>query len=293
MTFPLVTIGLPVYNGERFLAPCLDSLLAQDYANVEIVVSDNASTDATPAILADYASRDMRIRLFREQQNRGGAWNHTRVADLARGAYFKWCGADDICHPHFVRACVDALESQPEAVLAYPLTVVIDEAGQDVARTTDRLPVDSPDVVQRFGSVLSALSVTHNVFYGLARWNALARALPEGAFPAADRCLVGRMALLGPFAVIPEFLMYRRQHGGNMRTQTVEQRFYKPADRGGYHPREWRVLYEHLRAIARAPLALVTKLRLLRRVASWALEKRRDLAAEGRGLVAAVLERGT
>src|SRR5262249_44963466 len=126
---PLVSIGLPVYNGERFLGTCLDSLLAQTYANLEIVISDNASTDGTPALCEEYAARDPRIRFVRSDRNRGAAWNHNQVASMARGVYFRWCGADDALDPRFIEACVATLESQRDAVLAFPLSIVIDETG--------------------------------------------------------------------------------------------------------------------------------------------------------------------
>jgi cellulose synthase/poly-beta-1,6-N-acetylglucosamine synthase-like glycosyltransferase len=218
MRKPFVSIGLPVYNGERYLAACLESLTGQEYPSFEIIISDNASTDATPEICERFARADGRIRYVRHARNGGGAWNHNHVVSLAAGEYFKWCGADDHCHPWFLHACVAALEADPAAVLAYPQSVVIDAAGRPLERTRVRLPVDSPDVVTRFTSVMSALCLTQNLHYGVIRRSALARVMPLGLFPAADRCLLGRLTLLGPFAAIPDFLMYRRRHEGNQRS---------------------------------------------------------------------------
>lgn len=283
---PLVSVGLPVYNGERFLSACLDSLVAQVYPNYEIIVSDNASTDATARICEEHARRDGRIRYVRADRNRGAAWNHNRVIELARGDFVKWCGADDVFHPSFLRACVDALQARPDAVLAFPRTVVIDEVGRPVNRTTDHLPVESPDVVVRFRSLLSALSVTQNLHYGVIRQASLHRVRPLGSFLAADRCFLGELALIGPFVEIPEYLMFRRQHTGNLqRTRVEEQRLYNPADDTRYRSRELRVLREHLTAIARASVSVGTKLRLLSGVACWAFAERLDMAYESRLLL--------
>ena len=289
MSLPRVSIGLPVYNGERYLAACLESLLGQAYGNLELIISDNGSTDATPAICGRYGIRDHRVRYVRHERNRGGAWNHNYVLSLATGEYFKWCGADDLCHPWFLRACVAALEADRDAVLAYPQSVVIDDAGRATERTATRLPLDAPDVVTRFTSVMSALCLTQNVFYGLYRRAALLRAAPLGSFPAADRCLVGRMALLGRFAVLPDYLMYRRRHTGNQRSLAAEQRFYRPAVAARFHPREWRVLREHIANVMRARLPAATRLRLLRAIGRWVVRQRGDLASEGRELVAEAL----
>ena len=82
---PRVSIGLPVYNGERYLAQSIECLLGQSFTDFELIVSDNASTDSTPAIVRRYAEKDSRVRWFRSETNRGLAWNFNRVVELARG----------------------------------------------------------------------------------------------------------------------------------------------------------------------------------------------------------------
>lgn len=291
---PLVSLGLPVFNGERYLRACLDSLAGQTYTNCEIIVSDNASTDATPRICQDLARGDPRIRYSRADHNRGAGWNHNRVLELARGALFKWCGADDVLDPAFVRACVETLGARPDAVLAFPRTVVIDAADRPVRRTTDHLPVDSPDAVVRFRSVQSALSVTQNLHYGVIRKDCLQRARPLGAFLAADRCILAELALMGPFVEVPDYLLFRRVHTGNLtRTLEDEQRLYDPRTARPFRPREWRVLREHLSSVARARLDPLTKLRLLSAEALWAISKRGELSDEARQvLIEAARRRG-
>ena len=92
---PLVSVGLPVYNGERYLREAVDSVLGQTYVNLELVISDNASTDATEAICREYAARDPRVRYHRAERNRGAVWNFNRAFELARGEFFMWQAFDD------------------------------------------------------------------------------------------------------------------------------------------------------------------------------------------------------
>src|SRR5262245_57216615 len=93
---PRVSIGLPVYNGAKYLAEAIDSLLEQTFSDFELIISDNGSTDATPAICEEYAAKDGRIRFLRQEINRGLAWNWNCVLEESRGAYFKWAACDDL-----------------------------------------------------------------------------------------------------------------------------------------------------------------------------------------------------
>lgn len=288
---PLVTVGLPVYNGETYLRECLASLSAQTWPHLEIVVSDNASTDGTVRICEAFAVRDPRIRLLRSSVNRGAVWNHNTVLEAARGSYFKWFAADDVALPRFIEACVDALERDRRAVLAYPLAEVIDEHGQVTDRTRDRMPLDDPDPAVRFAQVLDAMHVTQNPFYGLVRTDVLRRARPVGTFLANDRCLVAELSLFGPFVRVEEYLMRRRitkRH--EARTRDEEQRMMSPAARG-YWTRDWRILFEHLRSALTAPLDARTRLGTLRALTRWAWGCRMNLVWEAREVVEQGLRR--
>src|SRR5882762_3625197 len=99
MNTPKVSVGLPVYNGEKYLRLALDSLLKQEFKEFEVVISDNASTDGTAEICKRYAEKDKRIRYHRNHSNIGAGPNYKKVFDLSGGEFFKWCAHDDICHP--------------------------------------------------------------------------------------------------------------------------------------------------------------------------------------------------
>ena len=91
-----LTIGLPVYNGEKYIAESLDVLLGQSFADFELIISDNASTDGTGDICLRYDRQDSRVRYFRQPDNVGPGPNHNFVAEKARGELFKWAANDDL-----------------------------------------------------------------------------------------------------------------------------------------------------------------------------------------------------
>lgn len=114
-----VSIGMPVYNGEKFLREALDSLLSQTYQNFELIISDNASTDETERICLEYAQKDSRIRYIRQLINNGPIANFQFVLDKAEGEYFMWAAHDDIWDSSFIEAGVDALLANTANVAAF------------------------------------------------------------------------------------------------------------------------------------------------------------------------------
>jgi len=132
MTSPKVTIGLPVYNGARYLEGAIEALLAQDMPDFDLVVSDNASTDATPEILAAFAAREPRLRVIRQPQNIGASRNFTAVLDEARAPYFLWAAHDDRYAPSYLRKTLAAIEANPTAVLAVSQIRFVDSQGQEL-----------------------------------------------------------------------------------------------------------------------------------------------------------------
>jgi glycosyltransferase involved in cell wall biosynthesis len=213
-TTPLVTVGVPTYNGERFLGETLKSLLTQDLDDLEIVISDNGSSDGTERICRR-AEGDPRVRYHRSPLNRGAAWNYNNVLSLAQGRYFKWAADDDLCQPTFLRRCVEALEREgPRTVVAWPQTILIDESGAEMGAMDDaNLEVRSTDPVQRLSSVLQNRFEWHPVF-GVVRTEVLRSTGGIGAFIYADVALLAELALLGMFRQVPEPLFLRRYHQG-------------------------------------------------------------------------------
>ncbi|MER3486233.1 MAG: hypothetical protein C4345_09945 [Chloroflexota bacterium] len=149
---PRVSIGLPVYNRQQYVGEAIESILAQTFADFELIISDNASTDATGVICQEYARKDARVRYYRNAINIGAAKNFNRVFHLSSGEYFKWMASDDICAPTFIERCVEALDGDTGAVLAYSRARCIDEHGAVVPRYVHFVQYTPlpPDAVGRF-----------------------------------------------------------------------------------------------------------------------------------------------
>src|SRR6266478_6072123 len=202
---PLVSIGLFVYNGERFLEETLHSILNQTFTDFELIISDNASTDRTGEIAEAYAKHDDRIHYYRSEKNMGAGWNVRRVYELATGKYFKQAAVDDLLEPDFLRRCVVILESDPGCVVAYAGTKEVDENGNFIKNYITPMKADSNDAVARFREMLLISSWSYEIF-GVMRMSALRRIPPQGSYVSADKVLLARMSLLGRLHEIPEHL---------------------------------------------------------------------------------------
>ena len=108
-----ITIGLPVYNGDKFIHNAINSLLKQSYTNFELIISDNGSTDQTESICRNFAQADKRIKYTRHETNSGYVWNFNSVLQQADTEYFMWASADDVWHPEFIERNIMFLEKNP------------------------------------------------------------------------------------------------------------------------------------------------------------------------------------
>lgn len=273
---PTVSIGLPVYNGEEFLAQALDALLAQTYEDFELIISDNASTDRTGDICRAYAERDPRIRYVRQSVNIGAAPNHNAVVLLARGRYFKWASHDDLYAPTLLQRCVEVLENDPEPVLVHARDAIIDEQGNVVRTLPYPLDTANPRPSARLRSLLYVPG--GNDIYGVIRMEVFGRIDLHGSYHNADRTLVAALCLQGPFRQIPEVLYFRRDHpdrasraaGHRARAAVLDP---KRANRWR-HPMV-RLYLEYVlgyvKAIRQAPTGVVESGRCLAEVAAWLL----------------------
>jgi glycosyltransferase involved in cell wall biosynthesis len=271
---PKVSLGMPVYNGERFLRETLDSLLAQTYTDFELIISDNGSSDGTESICREYTARDHRVQYYREEVNRGAGWNYDRVVDLARGAYFKWAAHDDLCAPTYLERCVEVLDHDPEVILVYPDDIDIDENGNKVDRKRhSHIPSSergsSPDPAQRFRRLV-LLDYDCEQVFGLIRLDVLRRTKLILNYTDSDRTLLGELGLYGAFYELPEALFYHRHHGGSSgRAHPIKGGWHLRA--GWFDPHlegralfpQWRQLTEYVKAIVHAPIGLIVKARCL------------------------------
>jgi glycosyltransferase involved in cell wall biosynthesis len=210
---PRVSIGLPIYNGERFLVEALDSLLTQTYSDFELVISDNASIDKTEEICREYVNRDTRIRYYRNERNNGVDANFNRVFQLSTGEYFKWASADDLCKPEHLERCLAILDDDGSVVLAASKTRFIDEEGRTLDIHDPGWDLRSDNAYERLYCVIDS-GHWMNATFGVMRANALVKTRLIGSYPKGDYRLLAELSLIGKIVQIPECLFLRRIHPG-------------------------------------------------------------------------------
>lgn len=197
-TGPLVSVGLPVYNGEPFIKDALESLVTQSYQNLEILISDNASTDGTAQICHEYASRDKRVSYHRNSDNIGIRNNFRHLLSLASGEFFMWACADDIRPPNAVETLVAALVDNQQAVMVHgPIILKIGDRQVEVSNKMDLLHARAAKRVRVFTSKLQ-----HNgMEYGLYRRDMFEKAV-YGTHYGTEYLTSLQMCFLGPVAYV-------------------------------------------------------------------------------------------
>lgn len=208
---PLVSVGMVVYNGEAFIRESLDSLVAQEYANVEIVISDNASSDQTGVICREYAEKYDHISYSRNLTNLGAVANSNKVLELSRGTYFMWASDHDVWHPSFIARCVAEFEHRAEVVLVYPQTALIDTVGRRIKIMDDGLDMTGLSSLQRYKYVIWKLRKC-NMIYGLISIHALDNVGRVKNVWGPDQLLLAELALQGTLKQIPHVLFFRRKN---------------------------------------------------------------------------------
>ncbi len=270
---PQVTLGVPVYNGEQYLETSLDSLLSQTFRDFEIVISDNGSDDRSAEICRSYAEKDARIRYIRHDVNRGAVWNHNFVISEARGRFFRWHHADDLCGANHLEHCVAALESDAAVVLAYPRTLLIDGGSRVTGHYDDGLHLAETVPHARLRQLLANIYLCNPVL-GLIRTEALRRTAQLGYYICSDHVLLAELAMAGRWTEVPEALLYRRLHAGkstsafrslNERATWLDPRLRR---KSFFWP-NLRIFAEHLRAVRRARIGWQEQLRCALAVTVW------------------------
>lgn len=258
----LVSIGLPVHNGTRYLAQAVDSLLGQTLGDFELIISDNASTDRTAEMCQEYAARDARIRYFRQPFNIGAPRNWNFVALQARGRYFKWASANDFCDPRMLEKCVAVLNADPTTVLCHGRTCIVDEETCEHRPFAHDFAALHPRPSKRFNTVRRSL-VLNNAQNGVIRLNVLRRTPLDRPYPHGDLVLMAELALHGRFILLPEILFYRRMGPttSSMRLSPTDlQAFFER----GSTPRpwldRWRRRIDYFTTVLRAPIGSWEKL---------------------------------
>jgi glycosyltransferase involved in cell wall biosynthesis len=282
-TPPKITIGLPVHNGGSYLANAIESVLKQTHRDLELIISDNASTDETPEICARYARQDERVSYVRHAKNMGAARNFNYTVDVSRGQYFAWLAHDDLMEPMYLEKCIGALEHEPEAVLCFSKTRFIDESGKVIRDYDYNLAVTADDCVERFQSIVSANHIVVEIF-GIIRTDALKQTPKIQSFMTSDIVLLSELLLYGRFIELPEFLFLHREHIARSVLAHAKprdrERWFDPRRSVRFVFPNWRRMAEHARVVFRVNVSTKMRLQLLYRLAKAAHWRRRILLNE-------------
>jgi glycosyltransferase involved in cell wall biosynthesis len=218
-SFPLVSIGLPVYNGETSLEDALKCLLEQDYPNFELIISDNASTDATPDICEKYSQSDIRIKYFYSEENNGAIWNFNRVFELSSGKYFMWAAHDDLRETPFISECVKKLEQSVDAVLCQAHSAMYVEGYDEELYVVSMDTFDKTiNLNDRYRETLKHFPATS--IYGLYRSSSVRKTQMYQKSIATDLAFIQELSIHGKFVQVPKVLF---KYYGREKWNTVSQ----------------------------------------------------------------------
>ena len=271
MSLPRVTVGIPVFNGETYVSQAIESILGQTFTELELIISDNGSTDQTEQICRQFAAKDGRIRYYREEINRGAAWNHNRLVELARGEYFKWQCCDDFSAPEMIARCVSELDRHPELVLCYGQFVRVDKNG-GILGVKDSTVQGMASASQRFHSLIHRRDACEEI-YGVLRTAIARQTRLIGPYTNSDDTFLAEMILRGKFGRLSEPLIYYRLHAGQStkayKSRVQRMKWFNTAHRGLFVLPSCIVVREYLSLIGRAPLPYSERLRCYLHMVPW------------------------
>lgn len=280
MRNPRVSIGIPVYNGAKYIEDAIESILAQTYEDFELLISDNASTDKTEEICRKYAARYPQIKYVRNAENLGAARNFNRVFGMASGAYFKWAAHDDVIAPSYLAECVEILENDPGVVLCYPHTRIINAEGKEVGRKDRFLRIGATAPSTRLHDLLCVGGHAGYPVFGLVRKEVLEKTNLIESFVASDFVLLAKLSLLGRFQEIPKFLFSARDHvDRSIRAQPMHKRsgWFDTRKQGKISFPRWRLLAEYYATIGTTDLPRGERVRCLLVLAKWSAKRWKQL----------------
>jgi glycosyltransferase involved in cell wall biosynthesis len=276
---PKVIIGLPVYNGENYLQQALDSILAQTYDNLQVVIGDNASSDRTEEIIRAYAAKDARVLYYRHDRNIGAAPNYNFVFHKAveLGAiYFKWAAHDDVIAPRFVEACAEVLDRDPKLAMAHSRALSMEADGEIVGNFDYEIRLDGKTAADRFMRITWTPGYFTEIF-GLMRVDLMRQTRLQGSFAGSDRSFMAEILLLGSVGYVERYLFSRRDHPQaycNMRNKTAQLLWYDTSRPKllAYLSGPLKIRYA-LESILRTNLSPIEKAKCVATLLEWGLRR--------------------
>jgi glycosyltransferase involved in cell wall biosynthesis len=213
---PMVSIALPVYNGADTMVPVVEAVLAQTHDHLELVISDNASTDGTQELARQFERDDLRVVYVRQPRNVGLLNNFVSAAENCTGTYVRWIGDDDSIEPDYLARVLEVFADEPRLAMVTTQMVYEGEHGRETTHGQyEPVALASPDPVERFGEMLRLLTADFaslDPLYGTMR-RELAT-LPRRNMLREDQVFAARMSLAGPWGHVPAPLATRRRNEG-------------------------------------------------------------------------------
>ncbi len=230
---PRLSIGVPVYNGEDFIAEAIRSHLEQDFTDFELVVSDNCSDDGTADIVNEFVNADSRVSYSRNDTNVGGPANFNRLFRLTSGELFRWAAADDRIEPGYLSKVIAMMDADRDIVIGHSDALLIDPKSEPMLEMDqgflggdgfmEAIKLKAPAGDDRFHAphphqrIDAVINNNHRNFYifGIMRRTTMMQTRLHGAFYGGDRTLLVEMAMRGTFRKVPEPLFASRSHSTN------------------------------------------------------------------------------
>ncbi len=271
-----LAVGMPVYNGQNYLAEALTAVLNQSFSDFELIISDNASTDTTEEIVIDLTKDDTRVVYLRQPVNLGAAPNYNAAFESAQPSdYFVWVAHDDVPHERFFEACVEALDGDPAAALAFTRARRIGPAGEEIEQLPGRPRLTLTSAADRFGDAIKQSYNPHPIF-GVMRRSALLGTHLHGSYLGSDRTLLAEMGLQGRFVEIPETLFDIRWHQEKSTQQpyakdkrNTRDVWFDSSNEGKIRLPRWIRFGAYIRALLTAPVSPREKVRGFGKLARW------------------------
>lgn len=203
---PLVSICIPTYNRAGKLRQAVSIALAGKYRNIEVIISDNGSSDDTSMVGEEFAARDSRVRYFRHSKNMGPTKNFEFARQQAKGEYFLWHSDDDYLSPEYIPSCVAALESNASLVLASGLAAY-HRGDRIITHLGNIMHLESASSLIRVTRYLFQVQ-DNSIFYGIYRKTAVKSAQLPNCL-GGDRIWMCETLLHGKARVLSDVHLYR------------------------------------------------------------------------------------
>jgi glycosyltransferase involved in cell wall biosynthesis len=264
-TTPLVSIGLPTFNGEKWIEETINCLLKQDYPNFHIIISDNASTDSTGKICKAFPDNYENIKYFRQDNNIGGSENFNFLIQKAHGKYFMFAGDHDLFDLSYISRCVKELEQNNNINLCYSKSHLIGEEGDFIEEMNDTIITTGMSPVRRYIYFLKNADRL-NMLYGVIRLDVLKNIRGFKKIIGPDDAILAELSLKGAFYQINEPLFFRRRNRPDAKSKNeyldrvmkdLDPQKNKKLNRAKLHR---HLMYEHFAIISVSSLQVYKKI---------------------------------